>query len=156
MIVRHPESLTNLSCIDSVVLSLDGVLTSGDYKIMAVSSLSKNYFVDGSFEDTVEASKGLISSSDSAVFGQSGNPKDSIDLNQLRGFLTTKEILKGEEMAILRFLRYKFDQDSKFYNGYKEQIELKEGSKGIKDSQIEQYSEKSQEFEKELDGDFIE
>ena len=51
IIIRHPESINNLSCVDSVLLSSDGVLTSGDYKIMAVSSLTRNYFLDVTYED---------------------------------------------------------------------------------------------------------
>jgi hypothetical protein len=51
IVIRHPESLNNLSCIESILLSLDGVLTSGDYKIMAISSLNRNYFLDACLSD---------------------------------------------------------------------------------------------------------
>jgi hypothetical protein len=46
IIIRHPETLSNLSCIDSIIFSVDGVLTTGSTKIMAVTTLNKSYFLD--------------------------------------------------------------------------------------------------------------
>lgn len=151
IVIRHPSVLSNLSCIDSVIMSVNGVLTTGTYKIMAISSLKKNYFLDAKIDDDLKVD-------------------DPLKLNQLgtrlgTGILETetthqaKSEMKldcGDELAVLEYLKFKFDSDAKFYNNYKEKVELKEGNNGIKEEEIEKYSEKSQEFERELDGEFIE
>ena len=146
IVVRHPETLANLSCVDSVLFAVDGVLTTGTYKIMAISSLKRNYFLDANPEENY-----LGFGEKDGIDGQS-----MADLNNSQFLEKSGMLNNADELSVLEYLRYKFDSDSKFYNSYKEKIESKEGNNGIKEGEIERYSEKSQEFERELDGDFIE
>lgn len=154
IVVRHPEVLSNLSCIDSVIFSCNGVLTTGTQKIMAITSLKKNYILDAVIGDlNLDDNKTKFGSRESLDTTDATATVHSVKID---GEKNAKLMSKVDEQAILQYLKYKFDSDSKFYNSYKEKIEMKEGKGGINEKEIEKYSEKSQEFERELDGEFIE